>query len=111
MKCMKCGVSIPSGRVFCETCLTDMAAHPVPQDAPLLLPRREKQQTVKRSRKKARKPEEQVTMLRKIISALLMTVLVLAIALTVSIYALVHLNNQNNGPLPGQNYGTSEPAQ
>ena len=111
MKCMKCGVSIPSGRVFCETCLTDMAAHPVPQDAPLLLPRREKQLTVKRSRKKARKPEEQVTMLRKIISALLMTVLVLAIALTISIYMLVHLNNQNNVPLPGQNYGTSEPAQ
>ena len=111
MKCMKCGSSIPSGQVFCESCLTDMAQHPVRQDAPLLLPRREKQLPTKRSKKKVRKPEEQVTLLRKIISVLLMTVLVLVIALTVSIYALVHLNNQNNGPLPGQNYGTSTPAQ
>lgn len=110
MKCMKCGVSIPSGQVFCESCLTDMAQHPVRQDAPLLLPRREKQQVGKRSKKKVRKPEEQVTLLRKIISVLLMTVLVLAIALTVSIYALVHINSQNNTPLPGQNYGTSEPV-
>lgn len=110
MKCMKCGVTIPSGQVFCESCLTDMAQHPVRQDAPLLLPRREKQLAGKRNKKKVRKPEEQVTVLRRVISALLMTVLVLAVALTVSIYALVHLSNQNNGLPPGQNYGTSEPV-
>ncbi len=111
MKCMKCGVSIPSGQVFCGDCLKDMAAHPVRQDAPLLLPRREKQQTTKRSKKKVRKPEEQITILRKLVSALLMIVLVLCIALTISIYALFHWSAADKNPLPGQNYGTSQPAE
>lgn len=110
MKCMKCGVIVPSGQVFCRDCLADMAAHPVAPDAPILLPRREKPQVAKRSKKKVRKPEEQISLLRKIISALLVTVLVLAISLTVAIYALVHTNAKNSTPLPGQNYGTSEPA-
>lgn len=111
MKCMKCGVSIPSGQVFCENCLAEMAAHPVQQDAPLLLPRREKQQAVKRSKRKVRKPEEQVTFLRKLVSALLMVVLVLVIALTVTVYALIRSNANSNAPLPGQNYGTSAPVE
>lgn len=110
MKCMKCGVSIPSGQVFCNDCLADMAAHPVPQDAPLLLPRREKQQPIKRSKKKIRKPEEQISIMRKIISILLMMVVVLCIALTISIYALVQMSNADKNPLPGQNYGTSQPV-
>ncbi len=109
MKCMKCGVSIPSGQVFCEDCLTDMAAHPVRPDAPLLLPRREKQAVVKRSKKKVHKPEEQISALRRTVAFLLMMVLALCIALTISIYLLVHQNATDSSPLqPGQNYGTTE---
>lgn len=112
MKCMKCGVSIPSGQVFCEDCLADMAAHPVRPDAPLLLPRREKQTAAKRSKKRVRKPEEQVTVLRRTVAFLLMMVLVLCIALTMTVYVLFqHTDADGNPWQPGQNYGTSESAE
>lgn len=109
MKCMKCGVSIQSGQVFCQDCLTDMANHPVRQDAPLILPQREKQTAQKRSRKRIRKPEEQISHLRKVVAALLMTVVVLCVALTISVYLLLQSGTaEQSYQQPGQNYGTSE---
>lgn len=109
MKCMKCGVSIPASQVFCDSCLADMAAHPVKQDAPLLLPRREKQTTQKRNKRRVRKPEEQITTLRNLVTTLLMIILALCIALTITIHMLYSRGNVDDNTLqPGQNYGTSE---
>jgi hypothetical protein len=109
MKCMKCGVTIPSGQVFCNDCLADMAAHPVPQDAPLLLPRREKQQPIKRSKKKIRKPEEQIARLRRsvrgLIIALISVTLIGAIAISILVNVVI---KSRNTVLPGQNYSTVE---
>ena len=112
MKCMKCGVSIPSGQVFCEDCLTDMAAHPVRQDAPLVLPRREKQVATKRSKKRVKKPEEQIIGLKRIIALLLTAVVVLSAALAISVYLLFQQMTEPVTPqVPDQNYTTSASAE
>ena len=110
MKCMKCGATIPASQVFCDDCLADMAAHPVKQDAPLLLPRREKQTAQKRSKKRTRKPEEQISSLRRLVTTLLTIILALCIALTVAIYLLYQANAADDKLPPGQNYGTTEQA-
>lgn len=109
VKCMKCGAGIRAGQVFCEECLADMEKHPVKPGTPVILPRREKQSAPKRNWKRARKPEEIISRLRRTVIVLMALIAVLAAALTISIHLLVtraDLGNPNQ--LPGQNYGTSE---
>ena len=108
MNCMRCGVEITPESVFCDDCLADMEKHPVKPGTPVNLPRREKQQPVKRVRKRVHKPDEVISTLRRIIGWLLTIVLILAIALTITIYLLVSGSIDTGiNPLPGQNYGTS----
>lgn len=108
MKCMRCGTGITPGAVFCDECLADMEKHPVNPDTPVNLPHREKQQTIKRAKKRFQKPEDHIHALRKLIGWLITMLILLVIALTISIYLLLTQPNPNdtNG-LPGQNYGTS----
>ena len=109
VKCMKCGKSIRVGQVFCEECLTDMERHPVKPGTPVLLPRREKQAPVKRSRKRIRKPEEIIHRLRRTVLVLMALVAALAIALSICIHLLMTRSEITKpNELPGQNYGTSE---
>ena len=111
MKCMKCGCVIPAGQVFCDECLEDMEKHPVKPGIPVTLPRREKQVAPKRSRKRVHKPEEIITRLRRTVVCLMALVAAMAIALTITVYLLVNQQKMDgNDLLPGQNYGTSEPA-
>ena len=108
MKCMRCGTKIKVGSVFCDDCLADMEKHPVKPDTPINLPRREKQQPVKRSKKRIRKPEEQITILRRTVYWLIGLVLVMALTLTATVYMLfTHAEAQKDALKPGQNYGTS----
>lgn len=108
MKCMRCGTEIPSGSVFCDNCLADMEKHPVKPGTPINLPRREKQQAVKRSKKRFLKPEDHVHALRRLVAFLMTVIILLAVALTASIYLLITQPDQNDtNRLPGQNYGTS----
>ncbi len=108
MKCMRCGVEISSDSVFCDACLADMERHPIAPGTPINLPRREKQQPIKRVKKRIYKPDEVISSLRRTIGWLLSMVLILAIALTIAIYLLVTQPNDGlNNPIPGQNYGTS----
>ena len=108
VKCMRCGTEIQSGSVFCEECLADMEKHPIKPGTPINLPRREKQQTVKRSKKRFQKPEDHIHALRRLVAWLMAVIILLVLALTASIYLLVTQPDQNNGArLPGQNYGTS----
>lgn len=111
MNCMKCGSVIPAGQVFCDECLADMEKHPVKPGTPLILPRREKQTVTKRSRKRVHKPEEIISKLRRTVVCLMALIAAMGIALTIAVYLLVN-QNQTEGTdlLPGQNYGTSEPA-
>ncbi len=63
MKCLKCGTAITSDQIFCESCRDDMDKHPVNPGTPVMLPQRPERPVVKASRKKVRKPEEQVASL------------------------------------------------
>lgn len=111
MKCMRCGTKIKPGAVFCESCLADMEKHPVKPDTPINLPRRDKQQPVKRSKKRIRKPDEQISMLRRVIMWLMILVLVLSLCLSATVYLLFNPTDTNKDHLqPGQNYGTSSEA-
>ncbi len=111
MKCMRCGTEIAPGSVFCEECLAEMEKHPVKPGTPLTLPRREKQTTPKRSKKRILKADEQIHVLRRAVNWLIIMVIVLALALTATIYMIVSDNDQNNGGRqPGQNYDTSSIA-
>ena len=112
MKCMKCGIGIQTGQVFCAECQADMEKHPVKPGTPVLLPRREKQPVVKRSRRRVPKPEEQITGLRRIVLMLSVLCIVLALALSFCIHTiLTNYPADNPAELPGQNYGTSTPAE
>lgn len=112
MKCMKCGTGIPSGQVFCEECLTDMEKHPVKPGTPVILPRRDKPTQQKRSRRRTLKPEELIAKLRRAVVWLMVLCAVLAIALTLCVYMLFNPPATDNpANLPGQNYGTSVPAE
>lgn len=111
MKCMRCGTGITSGAVFCEECLADMEKHPVKPGTPINLPRREKQQSVKRSKKRFYKPEEHISALRRLVAWLMTLIIILVLALTAAVYMLVNQPDQNDGSwLPGQNYSTSADA-
>lgn len=111
MKCMRCGTEIPSESVFCDDCLAEMEQHPIKPGTPINLPRREKQQLAKRSKKRVLKPEEQIHALRRLVAFLMTVIILLAIALTASIYLLATQPDQNDSNrLPGQNYGTSVDA-
>ena len=108
MKCMRCGNATSADAVFCEECLADMEKHPVKPGTPINLPRREKQQTVKRSKKRTHKPEEQISALRRLVAWLMAVIILLALALTTCIYMLATQPDTSDGNrLPGQNYGTS----
>ena len=90
MKCMRCGTEIATDAVFCEDCLAEMEKHPVKPGTPVLLPRREKQAPVKRSKKRTVKPEEQVHRLRRAV-ILLSTIAVVPPQQGTSILAIVTL--------------------
>ncbi len=111
MKCMRCGTTIAAGAVFCDTCLAEMKTHPIKPGTPVNLPRREKQQPPKRSRRRFHKSEDQISSLRRLVVFLMAVILVLAIALTGAVWHLLdRADPSDDYRLPGQNYGTSEPV-
>lgn len=91
MKCIKCGKDTVGAAVFCDTCLDDMAQHPVKPGTPLVLPKRDSQPVIRRSRKRVMKPEQQVLLLKKWIRRLLAAIALLLLALAVSVLLLVRV--------------------
>ena len=90
MKCLKCGKNIQSDRVFCEPCLEDMQRHPVKPGTPVVLPNRPERTVVtKSSRKRVRKPDEQIANLKAIIFWLILLVMVLVTAVFVTVTLLL----------------------
>jgi hypothetical protein len=90
MNCLKCGTEISGEQVFCESCLADMAKHPVKPDTPVLLPTRSKPLPAKRTHRKLYKPEEQVVSQRKLIGWMLALILVLMVAVGILTAATLH---------------------
>lgn len=108
MNCMKCGRDVALGQVFCKECLADMANYPVQPGTPVILPNRSA--TVQPRRvpaRKARKPEEQIGTLRKIIIGLSIAVITISLGFGITTSILLNkLEECDNNRQPGQNYST-----
>ena len=86
MQCMKCGVDVPEGQVFCDKCLELMDRYPVKPGTPVqILPR-----SPKTAKKKELSPEELLVRQKRINRRLKALVLVLAAALAcITIFMLL----------------------
>ena len=89
MKCMKCGTTITSDQVFCNTCQEDMERYPVKPGTPIQLPNRAEKVSTKTSHKKAKKPEEIIANMRSLLFWLLLLVVALATALAITLSMLL----------------------
>lgn len=110
MTCMKCGRDIPLGQVFCKDCLSDMQSYPVKPGTPVVLPVHEPINAARRTNtRKIRKPEEQISLLRKLLLTVSILLLGVSVALAITISMLLSID-KDEGPesLPGQNYSIEE---
>ena len=67
MTCLKCGVDVPEGQVFCEHCLSVMEEYPVKPGAHIHLPKRalaEEEPKKPGKKKRVLSPEEQIAALK-----------------------------------------------
>lgn len=111
MACMKCGKEVSGSQVFCEECLADMEKYPVKPGTPVLLPNRPAAAAPRkrRSYKRIRKSEEQISTLKNIITWMCVFCCILMVTLTLSIMLnLQLLGNKNIHILPGQDYNVNE---
>lgn len=112
MNCMKCGREIALGQVFCKECLEDMDAHPIKQGTPVVIPVRETPVAPRRSSiRRARKPEDQILFLRRLLLfvSIVLVAVCAAFAITTSVL-MKQLHHSQTALPPGQNYST-EPIQ
>ena len=113
MNCMKCGREIPVGEVFCEICLGDMAKYPVKPGTVVNLPPRTSPQPVKKqaAQRQQVSAEERIKVLGRRVRALSWSLtLAVALLIGVSALAITMLQEQQDEPLPGQNYSAEGEA-
>lgn len=105
-KCLKCGRPRAEDQAFCDTCLADMAKHPVKPGVVVLLPPKEQPKPAPRRRYTPPSPEEQVAKLKQQVIALwLVLILALSAAVALGWLAVSEYLEQDSGKLlPGQNY-------
>ena len=108
MTCMKCGVDIPEGQVFCDHCLSVMEDYPIKTGAHIHLPKRafDLEEPKKSSKKKRTpSPEEQITALRlKVARLRLVTVILVFVLCVVSAFLTLKLYEEYTTPETGRNY-------
>lgn len=115
MSCMRCGRNTANGQVFCEQCQESMTRYPVKSDAPIHLPVHKPRDPGAKPvrRKKELSAEEMVPLLqkkiRRLLLALIVTLLALALLLSGFIYTLMKPAPQEQEKI-GQNYQTVETA-
>lgn len=84
--CLRCGAKVSGQQVFCDDCQAYTQSRPVNPNAPVLLPHRT---TVtaprKRLRRRVRKPEEQIHVLKNWIAWLVVLMTALLVGLTLSV--------------------------
>lgn len=108
MNCMKCGVEIQEGQVFCDHCLDIMNQHPIKPDAHVHLPKRS---LAPEAPKKAQKKKRNLSQ-EEIISGLKLRILRLRLVVVILIFLLcvvgglfaMNLHQQYNQALTGRNY-------
>ena len=90
MKCLKCGQTLSTEQLFCDSCLKDMDRHPVDPGTPLVLPTRSRTLPVKRPHKRMLLPDEMIAKqkktIRRLIVALILTALLAATAIAIICY-------------------------
>ena len=87
MNCMKCGRKIKDNQVFCEECLGIMDAYPVKPGTPIQLPTPSNSNLGVKpsSRRKQKKPEEQILSMRITIRRLTLALILTFLALLVAV--------------------------
>ena len=111
MHCMKCGIEIEDGQVFCESCLADMKRYPVKPEAKIQLPSRPTQEAVKKPtpRNKVLTPEKKILRLQKTVKWLSTALVVALLLVSFSCYLLAELITEKPAEDNiGQNYNTIE---
>ncbi len=88
---MKCGRELKETRIFCPECLEVMAKYPVKPGTPIQLPNHPQVPAapVKHSRRKLRKPEEQILRLRSTIRWLVLALAVALLAFAVAVVMML----------------------
>ena len=108
MNCMKCGVEIQEGQVFCDHCLSVMAQHPVRPGTHIHLPKRALEADVpKRPVKKKRTPsqDEQISTLKMKVLRLRLTAAILAFLFCVATgFLAMKVFLEPADPTTGRNY-------
>ena len=109
MGCMKCGVDIPEGQVFCDHCLSMMESYPIKPDARIHLPKRafaqEEQSKKPGKKKRTLSPEEQISALQlKVLRLRLAAVILAFILCIVSGFLVLKIYTDYTTPEPGRNY-------
>ena len=113
MNCLRCGRETSGQQVFCDTCLDDMARHPVKPDVAIYLPvRKPKELPRKQSHRwrRERSAEETVVILRRRVRVLAVITGLLILMLAAAVTG-VWIARQQGADLPipniGQNYQTA----
>ena len=108
MNCMKCGVEIQEGQVFCDHCLSVMAQHPVRPGTHIHLPKRAL--AVEAPKKPVKKKrvlslEEQLSALKMKVLRLRLTAAILAFLFCVaSGFLAMKVFQADAEPTTGRNY-------
>lgn len=112
MTCMKCGREIALGQVFCKDCLEDMSHYPVDPATPIQIPVQPPAVHTNRRNsrsKKAKKPEEQVVRLRKLVRLQFIAILCLAAMICgLGFLGYQKLRQPDTTYRPGENYISTE---
>lgn len=109
MNCMKCGREIALGQAFCKDCLEDMSHYPVKPDTPVQLPTLPPSQPSRRNThpRKTKKPEEQLSRLRKLVRFQTLVLVFLVLFMVVAGFFIYPKLFPAEPPLrPGENYST-----
>ena len=109
MNCMKCGLEIEEGQVFCSGCLEVAEKYPVKPGIAIQLPGRKAAPSVKKSYTKRRQPptaEEQLLKLKKRMKVLMILWFITLCLLAATVYPTVKYFTGQSFLLPGQNYTT-----
>lgn len=93
MNCIRCGRELTLGQVFCKECQAEMEKHPVDSSTPVILPPPVSAVSPRRSTRKVRKPEEQLSRLRRMMVSIIMVFTIIILAGTLLIYALTEKIN------------------
>ena len=104
MNCLRCGNEIPEGQMFCQGCREYMEQDPVPQDAVVMIPRRDMDR--RGNRKVSLSTDEMLDISRRKVKRLRALAILLLLLLGFSIASNVYLLEKNRKPVVGQNYST-----